>query len=41
MNTGYEEAVNAITGDDLKAFAKAFFGQKNEVEVSMSSPIEK
>ena len=41
MNTGYEEAVNAITGDDLKAFAKAFFGQKNEVEVSMSSPVEK
>ena len=41
MNTGYEEAVNAITGDDLKAFAKTFFGQKNEVEVSMSSPVEK
>lgn len=38
MNTGYEETVNAITGDDLKAFAKAFFGQKNEIEVSMSSP---
>ena len=38
MNTGYEETVNAITGDNLKAFAKAFFGQKNEIEVSMSSP---
>ena len=41
MNTGYEEAVNAISGDDLKAFAKTFFGQKNEVEVSMSSPVQK
>ena len=28
-------------GYDLKAFAKTFFGQKNEVEVSMSSPVQK
>lgn len=41
MNTGYEATVNAISGDDLKAFAKTFFGQKNEVEVSMSSPVQK
>jgi zinc protease len=41
MNTGYEATVNAISGDDLKAFAKTFFGQKNEVEVSISSPVQK
>lgn len=41
MNTGYEETVNAISSDDLKAFAKTFFGQNNEVEVSMSSPVQK
>ena len=38
MNTGYEDTVNGITIDDLKKFAADFFGQKNMIEVSMSSP---
>ena len=37
-NTDYEKTVNSITADDLKNFAKTFFGQKNRIEVSMSSP---
>ena len=38
MNTGYENMVNSITADDLKEFAKNFFGQENRIEISMSSP---
>lgn len=38
VNTGYEALVNSITPADLQEFAKAFFGQDNQVEVSMSSP---
>ena len=41
MNTGYEDTVKSITVADLKAFAKAFFGQNNQIEVSMSSPAQK
>lgn len=41
MNTGYEDTVKSITANDLKAFAKAFFGQNNQIEVSMSSPVNK
>ena len=38
VNTGYEALVNSITPADLQEFAKTFFGQNNQVEVSMSSP---
>lgn len=38
MNTGYENMVNSITANDLKEFAKNFFGQENRIEISMSSP---
>ena len=41
MNTGYEDTLRNITADDLKAFAKAFFGQNNQIEVSMSAPEQK
>lgn len=40
MNAGYEATVNAVTINDLKKFAKDFFGQKNMIEVSMSSPVK-
>ena len=40
MREGYENTVNGITIEDLKKFAKDFFGQKNMIEVSMSSPAE-
>ena len=36
----YTETLNSITVKDLKKFAKAFFGQKNMIEVSMSAPVE-
>ncbi len=39
--TDYAATVNAITAEDLKAFAKEFFGQNNLVEVSMSAPVKK
>ena len=38
MDTDYEKTVNDITAADLKEFAKTFFGQKNRIEISMSSP---
>ena len=41
MNTDYEKTVKSITADDLKAFAKSFFGQNNQIEVSMSAPVKK
>lgn len=40
MNKGYENTVNGISIDDLKKFAKDFFGQKNMIEVSMNSPVK-
>ena len=40
MNSGYENTVNSITVNDLKKFAKKFFGQKNMIEVSMNAPVE-
>ena len=36
----YEKTVNEITIKDIKTFAKNFFGQKNMIEVSMSSPVK-
>ena len=41
MNKDYEATVNGVTIDDLKAFAKAFIGQNNVIEVSMSTPATK
>ena len=41
MNKDYEATVNGVTIDDLKAFAKAFSGQNNVIEVSMSTPATK
>ena len=40
LNTGYEKTVNAVTAESLEKFAKEFFGQKNMIEVSMSSPVK-
>lgn len=40
MNKGYENTVNGISIEDLKTFAKDFFGQKNMIEVSMNSPVK-
>ena len=40
MRKDYEATVNAISANDLKKFAKDFFGQKNMIEVSMSSPVK-
>ena len=40
MNTGYEATVDGVTINDLKKFAKDFFGQKNMIEVSMNAPVE-
>ena len=40
ITTSYEQTLNSITVNDLKKFAKDFFGQKNMIEVSMSAPIE-
>lgn len=40
MNTGYETTVNSISISDLKNFANDFFGQKNMIEVSMSSQVK-
>lgn len=38
---GYEDLIKSITNDEIKAFAKDFFGQKNRIEVVMISPEEK
>lgn len=38
MNKDYEKTVNEVSINDLKQFAKKFFGQKNMIEISMSSP---
>lgn len=35
--TDYAKTVNGITASDLQKFAKAFFSQKNRIEVSMTS----
>lgn len=35
-NDDYKALVNGVTANDLKAFAKAFFGQKNLIEVSIN-----
>lgn len=40
-NTDFESIVNGITATDLKEFAKTFFGQGNQIGVSMSSPVNK
>ena len=40
MNKGYENTVNGISIEDLKKFAKDFFGQENMIEVSMSAPVK-
>lgn len=36
--TNYEAMVNKITAKDLQMFAKELFGQKNQIEVTMTSP---
>ena len=36
--TGYDELVSAITGDEIRDFAKQFFSQENKAEVVMISP---
>ena len=41
VDADYRQLVNGITGNDLKAFAKAFFGQKNMIEVSINGPVKK
>ena len=41
ITTSFNETLNSITVDDLKKFAKDFFGQKNLIEVSMNAPINK
>lgn len=41
MDTDYEQTLESISVDDLKGFAKAFFGQDNRIEVSMSSATDK
>ena len=40
INSKYTETLNSITVKDLKKYAKAFFGQKNMIEVSMNAPTE-
>lgn len=37
FNTDYEQLLESISADDLKAFAKKFFGEKNRIEVSMTT----
>ena len=41
VNTNFDSTLNSITIQDLKDFAKKFFGQKNMIEVSMNAPVEK
>lgn len=41
MDTDYEQMVESISVNDLREFAKAFFKQNNQIEVSMSSPTDK
>jgi len=38
MNTNYEELVNKVTISSLQKFAKSLFSQKNQIEVTMTSP---
>jgi len=38
MDASYEAIVNKITISDLQKFAKSLFSQKNQVEVTMTSP---
>lgn len=38
MNTNYEALVNKVTIDSLQKFAKSLFSQKNQIEVTMTSP---
>nr|WP_321373061.1 insulinase family protein [uncultured Bacteroides sp.] len=38
MDANYEAIVNKITISDLQKFAKSMFSQKNQVEVTMTSP---
>jgi len=38
---GYDEAVNSITVDDIKALAKKLFKSGNRIEVGMTSPVSK
>lgn len=40
-HANYEAMVNKITANDIKLFAKSLFGQKNQIEVTMTSPEEK
>lgn len=35
---GYDELVNSITTEDIRAFAAKLFDQKNRIEVTMTSP---
>lgn len=37
VNTNYVQTLNALTGTDLQAFAREFFGQGGSIEVSMTS----
>ena len=37
FNTDYEQLLESISADDLKAFATKFFGEKNRIEVSMTT----
>ena len=38
--TNYEETLNSITIDDMKAFAKKLFTGKNLIEVIMTGVVE-
>ena len=38
MDANYEAIVNKVTISDLQKFAKNMFSQKNQVEVTMTSP---
>ena len=35
--TDYVQTVNAISAQDLREFARTFFGHQNSIEVSMTS----
>ena len=37
----YEETLNAITIEDIKAVAKTILDSGNRIEVGMTSPLEK
>jgi len=38
LNANYEAIVNKITAKDIQIFAKSLFDQKNQIEVTMTSP---